>query len=781
MPCIGCDPNSPDPTDPTAGVSCTTIGAQYVQANSGSQYVHSGDSWNVTAADNSGSAVALTYTLSGVTSGSGSTTLDGVAFNLGTTTVRWTATDAAGNSDYCEFTVTVDNTVPCIGCDPTSPDPTDPTAGVSCTTIGSQYVQPNSGDTYVHSGTGWNVTAADNSGSAVTLTYAVSGATTTVTGDNTTLDGQEFNMGVTTVTWTATDAAGNSVPCSFTVTVKGSSDQVSIICPDASSVTKTYDGTPLAPVATATSLINSSDVFTIEYNTTSDPTDETAWSTTVPSITNAGSQHVYVRAINPNYESATCEYTLTVNKKTLNITGTLEKVYDGTPFEVNFDNPGLTYDGLVSGDAFTMGKITTDGYKVGEYHCTNGQFLRFMEELVANNGSYGPAEVTANYTPVFNVTLKITKRPIELIANSGEKVYDGTPIVVSGYTLSGTLGENDVLSADVVGERTCVGTEVSEVVATSVQIMHNGENVNDCYDITLTPGELKVTKLTDGLSCVGTKTFTLTEGTSSIEVTADMIGAATYTGTAVNVQITNNLAGMNPMTVRDDPYEVVWVLRDQCGQAMAYCTTYVTVQYTPCEGTYTMANGSYPYKRIGSQCWFTVNLREEVGDYHAYKDNDDNLGKFGYLYSWYTAVGVTPEGNNSAAPATQIGDNGEPYVQGICPAGWSIGSEEDYTILNNYVGNVILLKDPSTQYWQSGYEGVTPNSGFNARGGGWYNSSLSRYEDLMTGYRFWTSDGAAGSTTATGGVINYYCDSTMFETSQKADRRSVRCIRKVAP
>ena len=260
-----------------------------------------------------------------------------------------------------------------------------------------------------------------------------------------------------------------------------------------------------------------------------------------------------------------------------------------------------------------------------------------------------------------------------------------------------------------------------------------------------------------------------------------MIGSATYSGTATNVSITSNIPeGGMTMTVRDEPYVVVWSLRDACGHEMTTCSTYVTVQYTPCEGTYVMTDGSYPYKRIGSQCWFLVNLREKVGDYQPYKGNNNNTANFGYLYSWYTAAGVTPEGN-TAAPQTQNGDDGQPYVRGICPAGWSIGSQEDYEILNDYATDVKYLKDPSTQYWQSGLEGVnsTDNTGFGARGGGWYNSSVSRYEDLMIRYRFWTSDSAPGTTTATGGVINYYCDSIMFESSQKADRRSVRCIRKV--
>jgi uncharacterized protein (TIGR02145 family) len=194
-----------------------------------------------------------------------------------------------------------------------------------------------------------------------------------------------------------------------------------------------------------------------------------------------------------------------------------------------------------------------------------------------------------------------------------------------------------------------------------------------------------------------------------------------------------------------------------------------------------MTDGSYPYKRIGSQCWFLVNLREKVGDYHPYKETSANIDKFGYLYSWYTAAGVTPEGNNNVAPATFEGSDHQEHVQGICPAGWSIGSAEDYEILSNYATDVKYLKDPSTLYWQSGLEGENSedNTGFGGRGGGWYNSSLSRYEDLMISYRFWTSDSAPGATTATGGVFNYYCSTVMLEPSQKADRRSVRCIRKV--
>jgi hypothetical protein len=48
----------------------------------------------------------MTYTLSGATTGTGSS-LDNVAFGLGATLVTWRATDATGNYEECSFTVNV--------------------------------------------------------------------------------------------------------------------------------------------------------------------------------------------------------------------------------------------------------------------------------------------------------------------------------------------------------------------------------------------------------------------------------------------------------------------------------------------------------------------------------------------------------------------------------------------------------------------------------------------------------------------------------------------------
>ncbi|RPA69155.1 HYR domain-containing protein [Cyclobacteriaceae bacterium YHN15] len=115
----------------------------------------------------------------------------GAVFPVGTTIVTYRATDEVGLSSECSFTVTVtqddDNEDPVIS---------DCPANISVSNdAGSCGAVVN-----------WTVpTASDNSGSVNLISNFEPGAV--------------FPVGTTTVTYTATDAAGNTATCSFEVTV----------------------------------------------------------------------------------------------------------------------------------------------------------------------------------------------------------------------------------------------------------------------------------------------------------------------------------------------------------------------------------------------------------------------------------------------------------------------------------------------------------------------------------------------------------------------------------
>ena len=205
-----------------------------------------------------------------------------------------------------------------------------------------------------------------------------------------------------------------------------------------------------------------------------------------------------------------------------------------------------------------------------------------------------------------------------------------------------------------------------------------------------------------------------------------------------------------------------------------------------CQGV-TYQGHDYDAVQIGSQCWLAENLRNTVdangnpiANYRAVDNDPANVEKYGYLYSWYSAVGVE-EDNVDASPLTFTADDGTTYVRGICPVGWGVPSQSDFLELNASVGSTALLKDPSTEYWLLGFEGVAGGTGFNARGGGRYNALLNRYEDQKTAFHFWKSDSTPGAISIVSACVAYYCDQILLaEPNQKNDGKNVRCIRKNA-
>lgn len=112
----------------------------------------------------------------------------GAAFPKGTTTNRFTVTDASGNTNTCSFTVTVlDTENPTITC---------PGNILVSNTPGLCSAIVN-----------YSITSTDNCPGQVLV-------------QNTGLaSGSAFPKGVTTNRWTVTDASGNTNTCSFTVTV----------------------------------------------------------------------------------------------------------------------------------------------------------------------------------------------------------------------------------------------------------------------------------------------------------------------------------------------------------------------------------------------------------------------------------------------------------------------------------------------------------------------------------------------------------------------------------
>jgi gliding motility-associated-like protein len=167
-----------------------------------------------------------------------STHTPGTLFGLGVTTVTYTAEDGAGNKMTCSFDINVtDTSAPVI-----SNCPTDITVNVesNCEAI-VNWTAP---------------TADDNCSVALTSSHT---------------PGAAFAAGTTTITYTATDPAGNTSTCSFNVIVVDSDAPVLANCPSDIQLTVNAHcqaiATWTAPTATdgctltLTSTHNSGDAF----------------------------------------------------------------------------------------------------------------------------------------------------------------------------------------------------------------------------------------------------------------------------------------------------------------------------------------------------------------------------------------------------------------------------------------------------------------------------------------------------------------------------------------
>lgn len=172
------NPNYPAVTCPANVVKNNTVGSCGTIVN------------NIAPTEVGGTGTMITYTLSGATTGTGDDDASGVFFNVGVTTVTYTASNQYGPDATCTFTVTViDNQPPSIQC------PAAVTVNVNAGTCSASNVALGT------------PTLSDNCSG--TISWTTSGIPA----------GGIFPLGVTNVTYTATDIAGNTANCVQVVTV----------------------------------------------------------------------------------------------------------------------------------------------------------------------------------------------------------------------------------------------------------------------------------------------------------------------------------------------------------------------------------------------------------------------------------------------------------------------------------------------------------------------------------------------------------------------------------
>ncbi|MDD3477569.1 MAG: transglutaminase domain-containing protein, partial [Candidatus Izemoplasmatales bacterium] len=243
------------------------------------------------------------------------------------------------------------------------------------------------------------------------------------------------------------------------------------------SASKVYDGTALSDTSytiTDGSLATNQTIEIIEHS----------------SITNVGStDNLFVieiwdhasQDVSSNYDITFVHGTLSISPRPVTITSATDtKVYDGVVFS---NDEVLVTEGTIANEQTIVVLSSATILNVGTRSNT---FTMEIHDALDQ-------DVTANYdiTFVYGV-LEITPRVITIQTNSNSKVYDGTPLSDSGFSITdGSLAEEQSFVFVDGVSITNVGV-IDNVLSIEIHNVFN-ENVISNYDITYVYGTLEVT------------------------------------------------------------------------------------------------------------------------------------------------------------------------------------------------------------------------------------------------------------------------------------------------
>ena len=240
-------------------------------------------------------------------------------------------------------------------------------------------------------------------------------------------------------------------------------------------------------------------------------------------------------------------------------------------------------------------------------------------------------------------------------------------------------------------------------------------------------------------------------------------------------------------------YVLRWTITTVCG----YTFDYVTIVFAPdepfsCGGPLEDCRDGKTYNtvQIGTQCWMAENLNigtmvlnnddgqlqndNGVIEKYCYDDNPGNCETYGGLYEWREAM--------------QYSDT--EGIQGICPYGWHLPSDDEWSLLKEFLGGEDLAGgkmksvgtvEEGTGLWYAPNTAATNESGFTALPSGYRDFSFGGYFAFLgESCDFWTS------TQSNYNLAFYH---TLYHNSGAIDRETlskfagfgIRCVQTCTP
>ena len=184
-----------------------------------------------------------------------------------------------------------------------------------------------------------------------------------------------------------------------------------------------------------------------------------------------------------------------------------------------------------------------------------------------------------------------------------------------------------------------------------------------------------------------------------------------------------------------------------------------------CDDPFTDVRDSkvYPTVHIGSQCWLAANLDHGVPvlssvmqrdnctrEKYCFNDNLANCTSFGGLYQWDEMMQFEEtEG-----------------IQGLCPPGWHVPSENDWNTLFSFYVNSAFAASPLLYTGYSGFNALL--AGVRLVNSGWAYNGFATH--------LWSST-RRGQYKAWAHAMNNRDHSVSYYPSSRSNAFSIRCLK----
>ena len=146
---------------------------------------------------------------------------------------------------------------------------------------------------------------------------------------------------------------------------------------------------------------------------------------------------------------------------------------------------------------------------------------------------------------------------------------------------------------------------------------------------------------------------------------------------------------------------------------------------------------TYKTVTIGTQTWMAENLNFKTDSSSCYDNEESNCTKYGRLYTWAAAIGKSENECGYGYVCSLPSGN----IQGACPSGWHLPSDDEWYTLINAVGGSSTAEKVlrSTSGWKDDSNG-TDAFGFSALPAGYryiYNGEIFSGVSIIA--NFWSS------------------------------------------